>query len=62
LQEKTVHVHRLTIKDTIEQRIMKLQEQKQKIEDSVLGDETCRKQGAASLELQDLMMLFRDHN
>jgi SNF2 family DNA or RNA helicase len=61
-QEKPVYVHRLTIKDTIEERIMNLQEQKKRIADSVLGEGTVRRQGAARLNIQDLMMLFRDHN
>lgn len=63
LQNKTVHVHRLTIKDTIEERIMKLQEQKKQIANRVLGEggELGGQAGAARLDIQDLMMLFRDH-
>lgn len=62
LQKKPVYVYRLTIKDTIEERIMALQEQKKKIADAVLGEGTVgRPTGAARLNIQDLMMLFRDH-
>ena len=58
-QEKPVYVHRLTISETVEDRILTLQAQKQKIIDDVLDEKTGG--GAAGnmrLGLQDLIHLF----
>lgn len=53
-------MHRLTIKDSIEERILALQEDKKKIADSVLGiEKTEGGARAARLNIKDLMSLFK---
>jgi len=53
-QTKTVVVHRFTIKDTVEGRIMKLQESKKEIARSTLSGDF----KASRLSVMDLKRLF----
>nr|XP_019013335.1 uncharacterized protein I206_01401 [Kwoniella pini CBS 10737]OCF52116.1 hypothetical protein I206_01401 [Kwoniella pini CBS 10737] len=55
-QDKEVHVHRLVIQDTVEQRIMKLQEEKQALSDGAMGEGAAGRLGR--LSIRDLMRLF----
>ncbi|WWC61348.1 uncharacterized protein I303_103929 [Kwoniella dejecticola CBS 10117] len=55
-QDKEVHVHRLVIEDTVEQRIMKLQEEKQALSDGAMGEGAAGRLGR--LSVRDLMRLF----
>ncbi|KAF9425039.1 hypothetical protein BGZ94_007886 [Podila epigama] len=57
-QKRAVHVHRLCIPDTVEDRILLLQQKKQSLADSALG-EGGEVPKLAKLGLQDLMFLFR---
>jgi len=58
-QTKPVHVTRITIKDTVEDRILQLQEKKQKMVDSALGEDGAGGKGlGARLTLKDLNFLF----
>ncbi|CAG8437364.1 3442_t:CDS:2 [Ambispora gerdemannii] len=56
-QEKDVEVHRIIIPNTIEQRILDLQDKKQQLASQVLGEGGSAQIGR--LGLQDLMYLFR---
>ncbi|KAF9172159.1 hypothetical protein BGX21_005823 [Mortierella sp. AD011] len=56
-QTKDVHVHRLCIPDTVEDRIIALQEKKKALADGALGEGKVTK--LAKLGLQELMYLFR---
>nr|XP_019002387.1 uncharacterized protein I203_04868 [Kwoniella mangroviensis CBS 8507]OCF65848.1 hypothetical protein I203_04868 [Kwoniella mangroviensis CBS 8507] len=55
-QDKDVHVHRLVIENTVEQRIMKLQEEKQALSDGAMGEGAAGRLGR--LSIRDLMRLF----
>ncbi|KAG0044007.1 hypothetical protein BGZ83_010778 [Gryganskiella cystojenkinii] len=55
-QTRNVHVHRLCIPDTVEDRILILQEKKQALADGALGEGTVPK--LAKLGLQELVYLF----
>ncbi|GAA5992067.1 hypothetical protein JCM10908_000725 [Rhodotorula pacifica] len=55
-QEKEVVVNRLTIKETVEQRILALQERKQGLADAATGEGTGQKMG--KLTVDDLAGLF----
>ncbi|WWD10365.1 hypothetical protein V865_008500 [Kwoniella europaea PYCC6329] len=55
-QDKDVHVHRLVIENTVEQRIMKLQEEKQALSDGAMGEGAAGRLGR--LSVRDLMRLF----
>ncbi|GAA5965007.1 hypothetical protein JCM8115_005679 [Rhodotorula mucilaginosa] len=55
-QEKEVVVNRLTIKDTVEQRILALQEKKQSLADAATGEGNGQKMG--KLTVDDLAGLF----
>ena len=61
-QTKDVIVNRLLIHGSIEERILALQKSKQEIADSALGESTVRPQGAARLNIGDLMRLFMVDN
>jgi len=54
-QKQDVFVSRFTIKDTVEQRILELQEKKRKLADSALGSKGSIR---TKLTLQDLIELF----
>ncbi|GJJ72279.1 hypothetical protein EMPS_04636 [Entomortierella parvispora] len=56
-QRKNVFVHRLCIPETVEDRILVLQEKKQALADGALGEGAVPK--LAKLGLQELMYLFR---
>ncbi|KAI8986938.1 SNF2 family N-terminal domain-containing protein [Pilobolus umbonatus] len=56
-QTKNVDVHRIFINDTVEDRILELQNKKQGIADGVLGEGTGRPIGR--LGLQEMIYLFR---
>ncbi|KAI8355880.1 SNF2 family N-terminal domain-containing protein [Mortierella sp. GBAus27b] len=56
-QTKDVHVHRLCIPETVEDRILALQARKQALADGALGEGKVPK--LAKLGLQELMFLFR---
>ncbi|CAM8987954.1 unnamed protein product [Rhodiola kirilowii] len=59
-QTRPVTVSRLTIKDTVEDRILALQEEKRKMVSSAFGDGEDRSGGsAARLTFEDLTYLFR---
>uniref|UniRef100_A0A7N0TPX8 Helicase-like transcription factor CHR28 n=1 Tax=Kalanchoe fedtschenkoi TaxID=63787 RepID=A0A7N0TPX8_KALFE len=59
-QTRPVTVSRLTIKDTVEDRILALQEEKRKMVSSAFGDGQDRSGGAATrLTFEDLTYLFR---
>ncbi|WVW83354.1 hypothetical protein I302_105373 [Kwoniella bestiolae CBS 10118] len=55
-QDKEVHVHRLVIENTVEQRIMTLQEEKQALSDGAMGEGAAGRLGR--LSVRDLMRLF----
>ncbi|WVQ78126.1 hypothetical protein IAT38_000207 [Cryptococcus sp. DSM 104549] len=55
-QRRPVTVHRLTIEDTVEQRIMDLQNQKQALSDGAMGEGTGGRLGR--LSVNDLIKLF----
>ncbi|WVF72421.1 hypothetical protein IAT40_007236 [Kwoniella sp. CBS 6097] len=55
-QIRNVHVHRLVIENTVEQRIMALQESKQALSDGAMGEGTGGRLGR--LSVGDLMRLF----
>ncbi|KAI8975685.1 SNF2 family N-terminal domain-containing protein [Mycotypha africana] len=56
-QQKAVDVHRIFIKDTVEDRILELQKKKQAISDGVLGEGARRP--VARLGLREMIYLFR---
>ncbi|KAI8340055.1 SNF2 family N-terminal domain-containing protein [Chlamydoabsidia padenii] len=56
-QTKDVHVHRLFINNTVEDRILELQRKKQAIADGAYGEGGAEKIGR--LDLQDMLFLFR---
>lgn len=56
-QEKNVEVHRIFINDTVEDRILQLQDKKQAIADGVLGEGSGQPMGR--LGLQEMIYLFR---
>ncbi|KAG0099620.1 hypothetical protein BGZ93_006730 [Podila epicladia] len=58
-QKREVFVHRLCIPDTVEDRILALQQKKQALADGALGEGDVPK--LAKLGLQELMFLFRGH-
>ncbi|WVQ98513.1 hypothetical protein IAU59_005639 [Kwoniella sp. CBS 9459] len=58
-QIRNVHVHRLVIENTVEQRIMALQESKQALSDGAMGEGTGGRLGR--LSVNDLMRLFGVH-
>ena len=51
-----MRIHKFLVKDTVEERINKLQETKLKLAEEVLGG--AKKRGANNLSLQDLKSLF----
>jgi len=55
-QTKDVHVHRIVVPNTVEDRIMGLQKAKQSIADGALGEGGASKLGR--LGLNDLIFLF----
>ncbi|WRT66925.1 uncharacterized protein IL334_003890 [Kwoniella shivajii] len=55
-QEKAVSVHRLVIENTVEQRILDLQEKKQALSDGAMGEGGAGRLGR--LSVRDLMRLF----
>ncbi|WWC85278.1 uncharacterized protein L201_000140 [Kwoniella dendrophila CBS 6074] len=55
-QSKAVHVHRLIIANTVEQRIMELQEKKQALSDGAMGEGGAGRLGR--LSVRDLIRLF----
>ncbi|WVR05014.1 hypothetical protein IAU60_002026 [Kwoniella sp. DSM 27419] len=55
-QTRDVHVHRLVIRDTVEQRIMALQDAKQALSDGAMGEGAGGRLGR--LSVRDLMRLF----
>lgn len=57
-QTRPVTVHRLTVEDTVEQRILKLQEQKRDMVSSAFGEDSTGK-ATTRLTLEDLRFLFR---
>ncbi|KND04287.1 uncharacterized protein SPPG_08811 [Spizellomyces punctatus DAOM BR117] len=57
-QLKAVHVHRITIKKTIENRILALQDKKQQLFEAALGEGTSAFGKGGRLTLGDLMTLF----
>jgi SNF2 family DNA or RNA helicase len=61
-QQKNVQVHRIVIQGSIEDRILELQDNKQKLADGVLGDGDGEvgDQRGGRLSIGDLMRLFRD--
>lgn len=59
-QQKQVSVHRLVIANSIEDRILELQEQKKQLADGVLEGGVIGNRRRQGLSLQDLMKLFRD--
>ncbi|KAG0257128.1 hypothetical protein BG011_004149 [Mortierella polycephala] len=58
-QSKSVFVHRLCIPDTVEDRILLLQEKKKALADGALGEGAVPK--LAKLGMQELMYLFRGY-
>ncbi|KAG1047584.1 hypothetical protein G6F43_009972 [Rhizopus delemar] len=56
-QTKSVHVHRIFIKDTVEDRILELQNKKQAIADGVLGEGSSNSLGR--LNAEEIIYLFR---
>lgn len=56
-QLKPVSVHRITVHETVEDRIMELQEQKQKVFDAAFDGGSLKKIGGR-LNIQDLIKLF----
>ena len=59
-QTRRVVVHKLTIKNSIDERIVKLQEQKREAAKGALGDGVIRRKGmnANKLSLEDVLFLF----
>ncbi|KAL2918126.1 hypothetical protein HK105_202053 [Polyrhizophydium stewartii] len=57
-QKRDVIVHRLTVADTVEDRIMTLQEKKRNLADQALGEGSAEGMHNMRLDLGDLMMLF----
>ncbi|KAL0049899.1 hypothetical protein WJX82_000239 [Trebouxia sp. C0006] len=57
-QTRTVHVTRITIKGTVEERILALQESKRKIVSAAFGDDSGGFQQTARLTKEDLHFLF----
>ncbi|MEC9466006.1 MAG: DEAD/DEAH box helicase [Myxococcota bacterium] len=55
-QEKPVFVHRLVARDTVEEKILELQERKRELAELAIGDAT----GATSLTRDDLVALLSD--
>jgi SNF2 family DNA or RNA helicase len=53
-QERPVFVHRLVAEETVEERILELQQRKRSLADAALGDA----EAAASLTREDLAFLF----
>ncbi|KAL6651981.1 hypothetical protein ACP70R_010906 [Stipagrostis hirtigluma subsp. patula] len=58
-QTRPVTVSRLTIKDTVEDRILLLQEEKRKMVKCALGEEKYNGNAASRLTLDDLKYLFK---
>ena len=58
-QKREVLVYKITVKDTVEDRIVKLQDTKREIAKSALGEGG--KMGAGKLQLSELLALF-SHN
>jgi len=55
-QQKDVHVKRLIVKNTVEERILKLQAKKQSLADAALGEGTGQK--IKKMTVAELKMLF----
>lgn len=55
-QTREVVVHRLVVKNTIDQRLMELQQQKQALSDGAMGEGAAAKLGR--LNINDLIKLF----
>ena len=55
-QTKKVNVYRLTIANSIEERILKLQNKKRSLIEGVIGDAAFRKQ---NLTINELLSLFK---
>ncbi|XP_039774119.1 helicase-like transcription factor CHR28 isoform X2 [Panicum virgatum] len=58
-QTRPVSVSRLTIKDTVEDRILSLQEGKKKMVQSALGEDESGGSAAAQLTVEDLKYIFK---
>ncbi|KAJ1909197.1 Helicase-like transcription factor chr28, partial [Tieghemiomyces parasiticus] len=58
-QTQPVTVHRITVPNTIEDRILTLQEQKRKIVQRAFGEGVDETEKLGRLSAQDLMYLFR---
>ncbi|KAI9345683.1 SNF2 family N-terminal domain-containing protein [Obelidium mucronatum] len=58
-QKKAVTVHRISIKDTVEQRILALQNEKQELFNAALGEGGVKGLSKNRLGLNDLIKLFR---
>lgn len=59
-QKKDVHVVKLKIRDSVEDRILALQEKKRAIADAALGKEGLQVLGRRRLTMRDVMSLFTD--
>ena len=59
-QQKRVVVHKLTIRDTVDEQILKLQSKKREAASGALGDGVIRRKGDRSgkLSLEDVLFLF----
>ncbi|KAJ1560937.1 hypothetical protein HK405_005465, partial [Cladochytrium tenue] len=57
-QKKEVTVWRVTIKETVEERILKLQQEKQELFNAALGEGGVAGLGRQRLGLEDLIKLF----
>ncbi len=57
-QDKVVEVIKLIAKDTIEEKIVALQEEKRELISKLLGDEVCNSEGLLSLSEDDIISLF----
>lgn len=58
-QLRDVNVYKITIKDTVEDRILVLQENKRKLAEGALGDGDKAKSKLNKLSIRDIMYLFR---
>jgi hypothetical protein len=59
-QKNTVTIYRYCIKDTVEDRILELQDKKRMLSEGALGKEGMHTLGRKRLGMQELMSLFRD--
>jgi len=58
-QRKPVHVYKFAIRDSVEERIAKLQEYKKVLADSALSDRRDAGADSARLTYEDLKLLFK---